>query len=157
MTFTTLIARSPRHLASKSMMTMAATALFSLAACSNPPAAQDNAPAVSGEPLAVRPVLVGTEGPSLPACSSLSKVKDGGTDIYWAPNETRAAKASLPAGASVSVCEAAENDQWFGIVFAAPRTEPEMCGVTRSVASQQEYQGPCRSGWIRAGSVRIGG
>lgn len=139
------------------MLLLAASALLSLSACSAPPPPNDNAPAINGEPLAVRPVQVGTEGPSLPACSSLSKVKEGGTDIYWAPNETRAVKANLPAGAAVSVCEAAENDEWFGIVFAAPRTEPEMCGVTRSVASQQEYQGPCRSGWIRAGSVQIGG
>lgn len=111
---------------------------------------------MAGEALAVRPVLVGTEGPSLPACSSVSKVKDGGTDVYWAPNETRAVKAKLAGGAPISVCEAAEDDQWFGVVFAAPRTEPEMCGVSRSVASQQEYQGPCRWGWIKAGSVRIG-
>lgn len=128
-----------------------------LSGCSSAAPPADNAPAVAGEALVVRPVRVGTEGPSLPACSSLSRVKDGGTDVYWAPNETRAVKAKLPAGMSVSVCEASDDDQWFGIVFAAPRTEPEMCGVGRSVASQQEYQGPCRWGWIRGGSVRIGG
>jgi hypothetical protein len=127
-----------------------------LAGCSNAEPPVDNAPAVAGEPLAVRPVLIGTEGPSLPACSSLSKVKEGGTQVYWAPNETRAVKAELPAGMAVSVCEASDDDQWFGIVFAAPRTDPDMCGVTRAVQSTQEYQGPCRSGWIKGGSVRIG-
>lgn len=127
-----------------------------LAGCSNPAPPADNAPDVAGPPLAMRPVMIGTEGPSLPACSSLSKVKDGGTDVYWAPNETRAVKAKLPAGMAVSVCEASDDDQWFGIVFAAPRTDGDMCGVTRSVQSSQEYQGPCRSGWIRGGSVRIG-
>lgn len=130
--------------------------LMLLAGCSNPAPPPDNAPVVAGDPLGVRPVRVGTEGPSLPACSSLSRVQDGGTDVYWAPNETRAVKANLAGGQSVSVCEAAENDEWFGVVFPAPRTDPDMCGITRSVASPQEYQGPCRWGWIRGGSVRIG-
>lgn len=146
--------RLPRQMAAKSLCSIAALSLVS--ACSTPAPPEDNAPAVSGAALTVRPVQVGTEGPSLPACSSVSKVKEGGTDVYWAPNETRAVKAKLAAGSPISVCEAAENDEWFGVVFAAPRTEPEMCGVTRSVASQQEYQGPCRWGWIKAGSVRLG-
>lgn len=132
-------------------------ALLLLAACSQAAPPADNAPAVAGEALAQRPVRIGTEGPSLPACSSLSRVKDGGTQVYWAPDETRAVKAALPGGMAVSVCEASDDDQWFGIVFAAPRTDAEMCGVTRSVPSAQEYQGPCRWGWIRGGSVRIGG
>lgn len=141
-------------MAPKSLFAVGTLAL--LTACSSAVPPEDNAPAVDGEALATRPVLVGTEGPSLPACSSVSKVKEGGTDVYWAPNETRAVKAKLAAGAPISVCEAAEDDQWFGVVFPAPRTEPEMCGVSRSVASQQEYQGPCRWGWIKAGSVRLG-
>ena len=118
----------------------AATLLFaSLAGCSQPAPPADNAPAVAGEPLATRAVMIGTEGPSLPACSSISRVKAGGTDVYWAPNETRAIKAKLAGGANVSLCEAAENDAWFGIVFAAPGTDPDMCGVGKSVANAREY------------------
>ena len=132
-------------------------ALLILSACSQAEPPVDNAPAISGPALAQRAVRIGTEGPSLPACSSLSRVKDGGTDVFWAPDETRAVKARLPAGMAVSVCEASDDDQWFGIVFAAPRTDADMCGVTRAVTSAQEYQGPCRWGWIRGGSVRIGG
>lgn len=127
-----------------------------LAACSQPAPPADNAPVVAGEPLMTRAVMVGTEGPSLPACSSVSRVKDGGTDVYWAPGETRAIKAKLAGGARVSLCEAAENDAWFGVVFAAPGTDPDMCGVGRSVANAREYQGPCRWGWIRGGTVRLG-
>ncbi|HMN52682.1 MAG TPA: hypothetical protein PKC32_00670, partial [Sphingopyxis sp.] len=56
---------------------------LSLAACSQPAPPADNAPAVAGEPLATRAVMIGTEGPSLSACSSISRVKDGGTDVYW--------------------------------------------------------------------------
>jgi len=128
-----------------------------LAACSQPAPPTENAPAVAGEPLETRAVMVGTEGPSLPACSSISRVKPGGTDVFWAPGETRAIKAKLAGGANVSLCEAAENDAWFGVVFAAPGTDPDMCGVGKSVRNAREYQGPCRWGWIRGGTVQLGG
>jgi hypothetical protein len=140
-----------------SAVPLAALLAAALAACSQPAPPADNAPEVAGEPLATRAVMIGTEGPSLPACSSISRVKDGGTDVYWAPNETRAVKARLAGGARVSLCEAAENDAWFGIVFAAPGTDPDMCGVGKSVPGAREYQGPCRWGWIRGGTVRLGG
>ena len=63
----------------------------------------------------------------------------------------------LAGGARVSLCEAAENDAWFGVVFAAPGTDPDMCGVGKSVPNAREYQGPCRWGWIRGGTVQLGG
>lgn len=131
--------------------------IAALAACSQAAPPAENAPAVAGDPLATRAVMVGTEGPTLPACSSISRVKPGGTDVYWAPGETRAVKAKLAGGASVSLCEAAENDAWFGVVFAAPGTDPDMCGVGKTVANAREYQGPCRWGWIKGGTVQLGG
>ena len=128
-----------------------------LAGCSKPaPPPADNAPAVAGDPIASRPVMVGTEGPSLPACSSVSRVKDGGTDVYWAPGETRAVKAKLAGGARVSLCEATDDDAWFGVVFIAPGTDKDMCGVGKPVPAAREYQGPCRWGWIRGGTMRLG-
>jgi len=129
---------------------------LALAGCSQPAPPADNAKVAGGEPVATRAVMIGTEGPTLPACSSISRVKDGGTDVYWAPGETRAVKAKLAGGTPVSLCEAADNDAWFGIVFAAPGTDKDMCGIGRSVASAREYQGPCRWGWIRGGTVRLG-
>ena len=135
---------------------LAVLLIASLAACSQPAPPADNAPTVGGEPLATRAVMIGTEGPSLPACSSISRVKPGGTDVYWAPGETRAVKAKLAGGANVSLCEAADNDAWFGVIFAAPGTDPDMCGVGKSVQSAREYQGPCRWGWIKGGTVELG-
>ncbi|SNT06753.1 hypothetical protein SAMN06295955_110148 [Sphingopyxis indica] len=129
---------------------------LALAGCSQPAPPPDNAKLAGGEPIATRAVMVGTEGPTLPACSSISRVKDGGTDVYWAPGETRVVKARLAGGTPVSLCEAADNDRWFGIVFAAPGTDKDMCGVGRSVPNAREYQGPCRWGWIRGGTVRLG-
>ncbi len=149
---------TPSHrFSSRLSLAFAAALAAPLAACSQPAPPAENAPVVSGEPLATRAVMIGTEGPSLPACSSISRVKPGGTDVFWAPGETRAVKAKLAGGANVSLCEAAENDAWFGIVFAAPGTDPDMCGVGKSVASAREYQGPCRWGWIRGGTVQLGG
>ncbi|MGL3822057.1 hypothetical protein [Sphingopyxis sp. R3-92] len=130
---------------------------LALAGCSEAAPPIDNAPVVAGEPLATRAVMIGTEGPSLPACSSISRVKPGGTDVYWAPGETRAVKAKLAGGEKVSLCEAAENDAWFGVVFTAPGTDPDMCGIGKSVPNAREYQGPCRWGWIRGGTVQLGG
>lgn len=135
---------------------LAALLILSLGACSQAAPPADNAPVVAGEPLATRAVMIGTEGPSLPACSSISRVKDGGTDVYWAPGETRAVKAKLAGGAPVSLCEAVDNDAWFGVVFAAPGTDADLCGIGKSVATAREYQGPCRWGWIRGGTVRLG-
>lgn len=136
---------------------VAALLIASLAACSQPAPPADNAPVVAGEPLATRPVMIGTEGASLPACASTSQVKAGGTDVYWAPNETRAAKAKLAGAMKVSVCEATDDDAWFGVVFAAPGLDPDLCGVGRPVANAREYQGPCRWGWIKGGTVQLGG
>ena len=136
---------------------LAALLLTSLAACSQPAPPVDNAPEVAGEPIATRAVMIGTEGPSLPALTRLMLEQAGGTDVYWAPGETRAVKAKLAGGASVSLCEAAEDDAWFGIVFAAPGTDPDMCGVGKSVQNPREYQGPCRWGWIKGGTVQLGG
>ena len=129
---------------------------LSLAACSQPAPPADNAPAVAGEPLATRAVMIGTEGPSLPACASTSRVKAGGTDVYWAPGETRAIKAKLAGGTKVSVCEATDDDAWFGVVFAPADFDPDLCGVGKPVANAREYQGPCRWGWIKGGTVLLG-
>src|SRR3546814_12844265 len=81
---------------------LAALLTLSLAACSQPAPPADNAPALAGDPIATRAVMIGTEGPSLPACSSISRVQTGGTDGYWAPNETREVKAKLAGGGTGS-------------------------------------------------------
>jgi hypothetical protein len=100
--------------------------------------------------------MIGTEGASLPACSSISRVRAGGTDVYWAPGETRAIKAKIAGGAKVSVCEATDDDAWFGIVFSAPGTD-EHVRRRQGGAECPQYQGPCRWGWIKGGSVQLGG
>lgn len=140
----------------RQLSSFASLFILSLAACSKPAPPTDNAPQLEGEPLASRAVMIGTEGPSLPACSSISRVKPDGTDVYWAPDETRAVKARLAGGARVSLCEATDDDKWFGIVFPAPGIDASLCGVGRAVRSMREYQGPCRWGWIRGGTVQLG-
>ena len=134
----------------------AAPALF-VAACSEAPPPPDNAALDDGGPaIASRPVNVGSEGASLPACPSVSRVIEAGTEVYWAPGETRVVKARLAGGARVALCEATNDDRWFGVVFPAPGGDMDLCQVGRPVRDAREYQGPCRWGWIRGGTVRLG-
>lgn len=132
--------------------------MVSLAACSQPAPPPDNATLAATDltPLASQPVRIGSEGITLEACPSVSRVKDGGTDVYWAPGETRVIKARLAGSARVSLCESTDNDAWFGVVFPAPGLDMDRCGVNKAVASVREYQGPCRWGWIKGGTVRLG-
>lgn len=128
-----------------------------LAACSEAPAPADNAAIDDGGPaLAARAINVGTEGPTLPACPSVSRVIAAGTNAYWAPAETRVAKAKLPGGSRVALCEATADDQWFGVIFPEPGSDIDLCGVGRPAANPREYQGPCRWGWIKGGTVTLG-
>ena len=131
--------------------------LFGAAACSEAPPPADNA-AINdgGAAIAVRAVNIGTEGPSLPACPSVSRVIEAGTEVYWAPDETRVVKAKLAGGARVALCEASADDRWFGVIFPAPGGDMDLCAVGRPVRSAREYQGPCRWGWIKGGTVRLG-
>jgi hypothetical protein len=135
-----------------------APALFLLvAACSEAPPPGDNAALNDGgTAIASRPVNVGSEGASLPACPSVSRVIAAGTDVYWAPDETRVVKAKLAGGARVALCEASDDDRWFGVVFPAPGGDMDLCQVGRPVREAREYQGPCRWGWIRGGTVTLG-
>jgi hypothetical protein len=129
-----------------------------LAACSSAAPPADNARLDDGGPaLATRAINVGTEGPSLPACPSVSRVIAAGTNAFWAPGETRVVKASLAGGSRVALCEATDDDLWFGVIFPEPGGDIDLCGVGRSVANAREYQGPCRWGWIKGGTVTLGG
>ncbi len=126
-----------------------------LSACSSPEPPADNAVlADAGAPLATRAVMTGSEGPRVPACPAETRVIAGGTDVFWAPDETRAVKARLIGGARVMLCEAADDDAWFGIVFPGPGQKLGECRVGFRIASPREYQGPCRSGWIKAGTTQ---
>jgi hypothetical protein len=128
-----------------------------LAACSQAaPPAENGWVDDGGAAIAARAVTIGTEGATLPACPSVSKVIAAGTNVYWAPDETRTPKAKLDGGTRVALCEASNEDRWFGVVFAAPGTDMDLCGVGRPVPAAREYQGPCRWGWIKGGAVELG-
>ena len=132
---------------------------LTLAGCSQAAAPRDNGLwREGGEPIATRAVRIGTEGPTLPACPSVSRVRKNGTNVYWAPGEERVIKARLAGGVRVALCDASDDDAWFAVVFAAPRGRVlARCAVARPVASIREYQGPCRWGWIKGGSVEPDG
>jgi hypothetical protein len=131
--------------------------LFIVAACSSAPPPADNARLDDGgAAIAARAVNIGSEGPRVPACPSVSRVIAAGTNAYWAPEETRVPKAGLAGGARVALCEATADDRWFGVIFPGRDGDIDLCGVGRPVQSAREYQGPCRWGWIKGGSVELG-
>ncbi|WP_260581539.1 hypothetical protein [Sphingopyxis sp. PET50] len=66
-------------------------------------------------------------------------------------------KAKLAGGAPVSLCEASDDDAWFGVIFPAPGGDASLCGIGRPVRTAREYQGPCRWGWIKGGTVELAG
>ena len=129
------------------------------AACAGPVPPPDNGtpPTAIATPIASRAVRIGTEGSALPACPSITRVLPAGTTLYWAPGETRVAKARLGGDLSLTLCEATPDDQWFGVVIPTRDLQIGRCGVSRPVAAPREYQGPCRWGWIKGGQVRLGG
>lgn len=140
----------------KQLFALAPIAL--LAACGSAAPPPDNAALNDGgEAIATRAVNVGSEGRTLPACPSVSRVVAAGTNVYWAPEETRVPKAKLAGGERVALCEATPDDRWFGVVFPARDGDIDLCGVSRPVQAAREYQGPCRWGWIKGGTVTLGG
>ncbi len=131
------------------------TAALLLGGCGAPPLPADNGALGDGPAIAARPVMIGTEGQSLAACASTTRIRDAGTDAYWSPDDLRVVKARLAGSTRVAVCEAAVGDTWFGVVFAPPGGDLGDCQVGKPVRDAREYQGPCRSGWIRGGNVVV--
>jgi len=139
----------------KQMLALAPLLIATACSSALPPA--DNARLDDGgAAIAARAINVGSEGPSLPACPSVSRVIAAGTNAYWAPDETRVPKARLTGGARVALCEATDDDRWFGVVFPGPGGDIDLCRVGRPVQAAREYQGPCRWGWIKGGTVELG-
>lgn len=127
-------------------------ATLALAGCSQPDAAQRDAPNIAFEgmrgptgalePVPTRAVRIGLGGPQQPACRTLALPQ--GTRLYWSP-------AGGPVKATVSGEAAACDtvDGWTGIVFPAQGQGFDACNVTRRLRTSREYQGPCRWGWAQ--------
>ncbi len=147
----------------------------SLAACSPPasdtPVDAPSTPAASATPAAPSPsgetadaadmayngpipmpIVIGSDGPEADACGTLAKVMPlDGKDVNYlsvrdAPDGSTKERDRLEPGQQVSVC--ASHGAWSGVVYAAPGSETQDCGVGSPVAAQEPYSGPCRQGWV---------
>ncbi|QDH34859.1 hypothetical protein [Porphyrobacter sp. YT40] len=154
---------------------LAALLLASLAACSPPagdtPVDAPSSPVAAATPAALSPsgesadvpskaydgtipmaIVIGSEGPETDACGTLAKVKPlDGQDVDYlsvrdAPSGSTKERDRLEPGQQVFVC--AGDGDWSGVVYAAPGSEPQDCGVSSPVAAQEPYRGSCRQGWV---------
>lgn len=147
----------------------------SLAACSPPasdtPVDAPSSPAAAATPAALSPsgetadaadmaydgpipmpIMIGSDGPETDACGTLAQVKPlDGQDVNYlsvrdAPSGLTKERDRLDPGQQVSVC--ASDGTWSGVVYAAPGSETQDCGVGSPVAAQEPYRGSCRQGWV---------
>lgn len=102
------------------------------------------------QPVAVRVVKVGMNGAQAPACAARTTPKSDELTVRWSTDAAAPAKAEI--SGEVAVCEDA--GEWRGIVFPATGQSLSSCDLDRNLRSPQEYQGPCRSGWVKVGDLK---
>lgn len=158
--------------------------LFSLAACSDSRDVMEELPnsSIAGaaregmtdtqiESTLARPVTIGEDGPRLAACGALGIVQGLGTRtlaLRSAPFDAAKASAQLAEGARLHICARSLDQRWLGVVVAPlpmpptgdDATEvddegPLDCGVSSPVERKLRYDGPCASGWVSSGFVRL--
>jgi len=98
------------------------------------------------------PIKIGGDGPEMDACGTYAQVVDfdaSGEDIPYvhdAPSAATKARDKLSSGQGVKVCET-QND-FSGIVYAGENQSNADCNTDSPLAAEQNYTGPCRSGWV---------
>ena len=141
-------------------------ALCMLAACSQPQ--EDNASADT-DPVATpaetvapaeaaydgpipKPIRIGGDGPDFDACGTFAEVAEydaEGEDkpyVHDAPSTSTKSRDILAAGQGVQIC-ASENGM-SGIVYPGEDQTAADCGTASPAATEENYTGPCRSGWV---------
>ena len=99
-----------------------------------------------------KPISVGGNGPSMDACGTYAEVSNLDIDghsylsVRDAPSIATKERARLKAGRGVQVCET-ENG-WSGIIYRDEGDDATDCGTGTPVATEQNYTGPCRQGWV---------
>ena len=112
---------------------------------------------------AARPVRIGELGPNFAACNTVATTRDraamaeGTLTVRTAPFEGARGTDRLPAGATFFVCSRSLDQKWLGIVYETGGAAAESCGVSRPVPARQDYEGPCRSGWVSSTLIKVVG
>ena len=97
------------------------------------------------------PIRIGGDA-QMDACGTASQVAnldpqgDNFLSVRDAPSTQTKERDRLDAGQMVSVC-ASENG-WSGVVYSKDGDAETDCGVGTPVATERNYTGPCRSGWV---------
>ena len=100
--------------------------------------------------VAARPVRYGIDGPNYDSCGSVGDVTglkadgDNFLSVRAAPSTSAKELDRLPAGKTVAMCDS--TDGWVGIVYDL--TGSMDCGTGSPIDSEQNYGGPCKSGWV---------
>lgn len=134
-----------------------------LAGCDNNPIQFDNVATPVGNAAVLspgaRPVRIGESGPNFDACATRGVVTalPGGNKlpVRAAPFEEADEVGVLDAGQRVHVCTRSIDQRWLGVVVAADPESGVDCGVSLRVERPRAYEGPCKSGWISSGFVRL--
>lgn len=133
-----------------------------IAGCDNNPIQFDNVATPIGNAAVLspgaRPVRIGEGGPNFDACATRGVVTAAGGDalpVRAAPFEEGDEVGRIAAGQRVHVCTRSIDQRWLGIVVAAASDSGVDCGVAVRVERPRPYEGPCLSGWISSGFVRL--
>ena len=143
-------------------------ACCALAACAQPqedsaeteapavetPAATGTATAAGYDGPIPLPIKVGGDGPDMDACGTYAEVgdlldtKDGFLYVHDAPSETTKARHRFSSGQGVAVCQT--QNGFSGVVYPGEGQTLSDCGTGSPVATEQNYTGPCRAGWVES-------
>jgi hypothetical protein len=105
------------------------------------------------------PVRIGELGPSFAACNGAGTPRNlaaGETlPVRSAPFDHAAQTGSIAAASRFFVCTRSHDQRWLGVVYDEAGALDPRCGVAAPVTSRRAYEGPCRSGWAPAASVKL--
>ncbi len=120
-------------------------------------------PATAAEPEQIP--LIGSEGPTEDACIGVGTIRtlDPDLPVRERPERYARQKDKLAPATLVWICEKCEGvgidgegEDWQGIVYPTGEfQELGDCRVSSPVVSPRPYDGPCRSGWVRASDIRL--
>ena len=100
------------------------------------------------------PIKVGSDGPDMDACGSyaevgdLSDTEDGFLYVHDAPSAETKARHRFSQGQGVAVCQT--QNGFSGVVYPGEGQTLSDCGTGSPVATEQNYTGPCRAGWVES-------
>ncbi len=93
--------------------------------------------------------------------AKIKPVKGNYLTVRASPTSAGTAVAKLGPYHQFWLCDSTPSGAWTGIVFDPgfdPDTDgdgPADCGVGSSLATRQEYAGPCASGWVATRYVEL--